>query len=77
MKPTAHDLLQFGIIDGIVKEPIGGAHSNPEEMAKHLKKTIIKNIAELEMLSPQQRISQRIDKYSRIGVYETMEEKEH
>ena len=76
LKPTAHDLLQFGIIDGIVKEPTGGAHANPEEMAKTLKKTIIKNIAELEAFSPADRINQRIDKYSRIGVYETMEEKE-
>ncbi len=76
LKPTAHDLLKFGIIDGIVKEPIGGAHANPEEMAKHLKKTIIKNIAELEMHSAHGRISQRIDKYSRIGVYETIDEKE-
>jgi acetyl-CoA carboxylase carboxyl transferase subunit alpha len=76
LKPTAHDLLQFGIIDGIVKEPVGGAHSNPEEMAKTLKKTIIKNIAELEAHSPLERINQRIDKYSRIGVYETMDEKE-
>lgn len=76
LKPTAHDLLQFGIIDGIVKEPTGGAHANPEEMAKTLKKTIIKNIAELEAFSPADRINQRIDKYSRIGVYETLEEKE-
>jgi acetyl-CoA carboxylase carboxyl transferase subunit alpha len=76
LKPTAHDLLKFGIIDGIVKEPVGGAHSNPEEMAKTLKRTIIKNIAELEAHSPLERINQRIDKYSRIGVYETMDAKE-
>lgn len=76
LKPTAPDLLKFGIIDGIVKEPVGGAHSNPEEMAKTLKRTIIKNIAELEASSPIERINQRIDKYSRIGIYETMDEKE-
>jgi len=76
LKPTAQDLLKFKIIDGIVKEPVGGAHSNPEEMAKTLKKTIIKNIAELELMSPGQRINKRIDKYSQIGVYEVLSEKE-
>lgn len=74
LKPTAHDLLKFGIIDGIVKEPAGGAHSNPEEMAKTLKKTILKNIHELEAFSAEARIENRITKYSRIGVYETAKE---
>lgn len=74
LKPTPQDLLKFGIIDGIVKEPVGGAHSEPEEMAKTLKRTIIKNIAELEMKTAEQRINQRIEKYSGIGVYESTEE---
>lgn len=76
LKPTPQDLLKFKIIDGIIKEPIGGAHSNPEEMAKTLKRTVIKNISELEALSPEERIHQRIEKYSRIGVYEVVSEKE-
>ncbi len=76
LKPTAHDLLQFGIIDGIVKEPAGGAHSNPEEMAKTLKRTIIKNMHELEGFGTEERITNRINKYSRIGVYETIKESE-
>ncbi len=74
LKPTANDLLGFGIIDGIVKEPVGGAHSNPEEMAKTLKKTIIKNIADLENIKADARITQRIEKYSRMGVYEEIKE---
>jgi acetyl-CoA carboxylase carboxyl transferase subunit alpha len=76
LKPTAQDLLQFGIIDGIVKEPAGGAHSNPEEMAKTLKRTIIKNMHELEGFGAEERITNRINKYSRIGVYETIKESE-
>jgi acetyl-CoA carboxylase carboxyl transferase subunit alpha len=76
LKPTAQDLLQFGIIDGIVKEPAGGAHSNPEEMAKTLKRTIIKNMHELEGFGVEERITNRINKYSRIGVYETINESE-
>lgn len=72
LKPTAQDLYKMKIIDGIVKEPIGGAHSNPEETAKTLRKTIIKNIEELESYTPQERITMRIDKYSNMGVYETV-----
>jgi acetyl-CoA carboxylase carboxyl transferase subunit alpha len=72
LKPTPEDLLKFKIIDGIIKEPIGGAHANPEEMAKALKRVIIKNIAELEQMSAQERIKWRIEKYSRMGVYEEL-----
>lgn len=72
LKPTAQDLYKMKLIDGIVKEPVGGAHSNPEEMAKTLRKTIIKHIEELEALSPDERIQKRIDKYSGMGVYETL-----
>jgi acetyl-CoA carboxylase carboxyl transferase subunit alpha len=76
LKPTAQDLLKFGIIDGIVKEPVGGAHSNPEEIAKTVKRTIIKNIEELESFSAEERINRRIEKYSNIGVYDVLQEKE-
>lgn len=69
LKPTAQDLLKFKIIDGIVKEPIGGAQSDPKEMAKTLKKTILKNLEELKAMSPDERIEKRIEKYSAIGMY--------
>jgi acetyl-CoA carboxylase carboxyl transferase subunit alpha len=72
LKPTAQDLFQFKIIDGIVDEPIGGAHANPDEMAATLKQVIKTNIAQLESLTPEQRVQGRIDKYSNIGVYETI-----
>jgi acetyl-CoA carboxylase carboxyl transferase subunit alpha len=75
LKPTAQDLYQFGIIDGIVSEPAGGAHANPEAMAQTLKQVIIENVAELEKQTPEQRVQNRIDKYSRIGIYETINEK--
>lgn len=72
LKPTAQDLFQFKIIDGIVDEPIGGAHTNPDEMAATLKQVIKTHVAELEALTPEQRIQGRIVKYSNIGVYETI-----
>lgn len=70
LKLTAEDMLSFGLIDGIVKEPLGGAHSAPEEMAKTLKKYIKKTIAELKELTPEERVSQRIEKYASMGEYE-------
>jgi acetyl-CoA carboxylase carboxyl transferase subunit alpha len=70
LKLTADHMYDFGLIDGIIKEPVGGAHSAPEEMAKILKRQIKKSIAELQELSPEDRIEQRIQKYASMGVYE-------
>ncbi len=71
LKPTAADLFQMRIIDGIIKEPIGAAHYNPTEMASILKKVIVKNVAELEKMSAQERIKKRIANFEKMGVFET------
>lgn len=75
LKLTADDMFEFGLIDGIIKEPMGGAHSNPEEMAKMLKRQIKKAIAELQEMSDEDRINARIEKYSKMGEF-SLEEKE-
>jgi acetyl-CoA carboxylase carboxyl transferase subunit alpha len=67
LRLTPDHMLEFGLIDGIIKEPIGGAHSHPEEMAKSLKKQIKKTITELLELDPTERIHQRISKYAAMG----------
>ena len=54
-------MLEFGLIDEIIKEPLGGAHSDPEKMAKALKAHIKKNLAILSEMTPEQRITARID----------------
>ena len=72
LKLTPDHMLDFGIIDGIIKEPVGGAHAAPEEMAKLLKRQIKKTIAELQEMTPEARISARIDKYAQIGRYTTV-----
>lgn len=74
LKPTANDLLRFKIIDGIVKEPVGGAHSDPHEMVATVKQTIISEIEALEKFTPEERVQNRIKKYDTMGVYETMNE---
>lgn len=66
---TAEHMFGHGLIDGIIKEPVGGAHTAPEEMAKQLKKHLKKEIAQLQELSPEHRIEERIRKYSAMGRY--------
>lgn len=70
LKPTPQELLPLGVIDEIIKEPFGGAHNNPQEMAKTLKKTIVKYLSELSEIDPQQRIENRINKYSAQGIFD-------
>ncbi|MGI4865462.1 MAG: acetyl-CoA carboxylase carboxyltransferase subunit alpha [Janthinobacterium lividum] len=68
MKLTAADMQQAGLVDGIVREPLGGAHTDAQKMIETLKATLLDTIQELEALSPAERISQRIDKFSAMGV---------
>ena len=65
-------MFEFGLIDGIIKEPLGGAHSAPEEMAKILKRHIKKSLAELQELSLDELIEARINKYAAMGVYDVV-----
>lgn len=69
LKLTADDMHKNGLVDGIVREPLGGAHLAPEEMAKNLKKHIKKHLAELMTLDVDTLISNRIDKYATMGEY--------
>ncbi len=75
LKLTADHMLEFKLIDGIIKEPLGGAHNSPEEMAKTLKKHLKKEVAELMEMTPEKRIKLRIEKYSRMGEYDTVKQK--
>ena len=71
LKLTAEHMLDFGLIDDIIKEPTGGAHTHPEEMAKLLKRHIKKEIAEQMELTTEKRIKMRIKKYSSMGNFVT------
>ena len=62
-------MLRFGIIDGIIEEPVGGAHAQPEAMADTLKAKLVETLRELQQLSVDELIHQRIEKYDNIGVY--------
>ena len=67
LKLTAKDMLKQKLIDGIIKEPIGGAHAEPEKMAKKLKSEIKKHIKALEAIDVEERISIRTEKFSNMG----------
>jgi acetyl-CoA carboxylase carboxyl transferase subunit alpha len=69
LKLTAADNLALGIIDGIVPEPLGGAHNDPQAAYRIVRKLIVEQIAELQQWSPDQLVEQRIAKFTAMGVY--------
>ncbi len=68
LKLTGTDMVKFKLIDGIIKEPLGGAHNDLETIYKTVKAEIVKSVKELEKLSPEHRISKRIDKFVSMGM---------
>ncbi|MTI38346.1 acetyl-CoA carboxylase carboxyltransferase subunit alpha [Fulvivirga lutimaris] len=69
LKLTAKDMLDVKLIDGIIKEPLGGAHTDLKFMVKEIKKYIKDTHAELDKMTPEQRISERIDKFCAMGQF--------
>ena len=74
LKLTAENMYANGLVDGIIPEPIGGAHSAPEEMAQILKNAILKSLAELKTMTIDELVDARVDKYSNMGEYEYVDE---
>ena len=70
LKITAKDLLKNGVIDEIIKEPVGGAHVDAVETAMNIKRFINKSIAALSKMSKQELADDRYDKFRKIGVFE-------
>lgn len=68
LKLTADDMYKNKLIDVLVKEPDGGAHTNYDEIFKTVKTEIIKQIKALSKINPEKRIEKRIEKFSKMGV---------
>jgi len=68
LKLTANDMLGNKLIDGIIREPLGGAHTDLKWMSAELKKCILSHHQELAGLSTDERINQRIEKFGSMGV---------
>jgi acetyl-CoA carboxylase carboxyl transferase subunit alpha len=69
LKITAKDLLGLGLIDAILPEPPGGAHTNPLQAAEILKASLLESLGELQQLTAQERKSQRYQKFRKMGVF--------
>lgn len=69
LKLTAQDMLKFQLIDGVIEEPLGGAHNDPVWMANKVKEVILKEVSMLEKIPVSQLLQDRIDKFCKMGVY--------
>jgi len=64
---TAKDLLKLGIVDEILKEPLGGAHRDPEETVQTVKEAVLRYLGELRPLSAEELLERRYEKYRHLG----------
>ena len=70
LKLTADKMLGFGLIDGIIPEPVGGAHWDYDEAAQILKNYLAPVIRDLKLQTPEQRVNNRIEKFGKMGFWE-------
>lgn len=70
LKLTSDYMSEFGLVDGIIPEPVGGAHWDYDQSAATLKETIKKALAELKKIPAEKRITQRIAKFEKMGNFE-------
>ena len=68
LKLTAEDMLGNGLIDGIIEEPVGGAHQDPEATALNVKNRILSDLTILKAKDTSTLVTERIDKFSNMGV---------
>jgi acetyl-CoA carboxylase carboxyl transferase subunit alpha len=73
LKLTADDMLKNKLIDGIIKEPLGGAHNNPQESFQHVKEEILKQLEKLSKTEADKLVQKRINKFCAMGVFEGKE----
>ncbi len=69
LKLTAPDLLEQGVIDRIIPEPMGGAHRNPQLMAQTLKNTLLEELKALKKIRTERLLQLRVEKFSKMGTW--------
>src|SRR6186713_205933 len=72
LRLTGTDMLQFGLVDDVIPEPLGGAHWDYEEAATLLKNYLIPTIQVLKQIPAQERVQQRIEKFGKMGFWEEL-----
>lgn len=70
LKLTAKDLFDMGIIDGIIREPLGGAHRDPQEAAENIKMALMKDLEALNKIPKSKLIEMRYAKFRSIGIFD-------
>src|SRR5688572_10361151 len=70
LRLTPDHMLNFGLIDGIIPEPDGGAHWNYDQSAEIVKNFVIPVVKELQKMTPEERVNQRIAKFGKMGFWE-------
>ncbi len=76
LKLTASDMSKNGLVDGVIAEPIGGAHRNHGEIFETVKQEILKQLKTLNKMDPEKRIDKRIEKFASMGVVHDIEQEE-
>ncbi|WP_138432199.1 acetyl-CoA carboxylase carboxyltransferase subunit alpha [Fodinibius saliphilus] len=71
LKLTAPDLEEMDIIDGIIGEPLGGAHRDPDQSAEAVKEQLLESLERLKKMSPEELVENRIEKYASMGEWQT------
>ena len=74
LKLTSDNMYNFGLVDGIIPEPLGGAHWNYDEAASILKSYIVPVLQQLKQIDPQERVNERINKFGKMGFWEELPE---
>lgn len=69
LRLTAQDCLELGIADGIVQEPPGGAHNNPDEAARQLRRVLLRELSNLQSGSQRRRVREKNKKFRKMGEY--------
>lgn len=75
LKITGEHLIEFGVVEEIIDEPLGGAHRDAVMVAKNLKQSLLKHMKELTSLSKEQLLENRYDKFRKIGKFEVRTKK--
>lgn len=74
LRLTAQDILEQGVIDGLIPEPVGGAHRDPAAAARAVQAQLVNTLEELSRISPEDLVRLRMEKYLAMGVYEDVGE---
>lgn len=74
LRLTAKDLLELGVIDEVVPEPLGGAHHDVEKTAAHLKEAILKHLKTLQKSSKERLLQERYEKFRKMGLFKVTDD---